>query len=110
MSEHDEQRAVVEYCELKGWPVFAIPNGGLRRKSEAARLKAEGVSAGVPDLCIPVARGDYHSLYIEMKFGAGKPTREQVEWIWRLREEGMAAYVCYGASNAIACIDWYMSL
>ena len=110
MSEHDEQVAVIEYCDLKGYPRFAIPNGGLRRKSEAARLKAEGVTAGVPDLCIPVARGDYHSLYIEMKHGKGKPTDEQVRWIWRLRVEGMAAFVCYGAVNAIACIDWYMAL
>lgn len=110
MSEHDEQVAVIEYCDMKGLPRFAIPNGGLRRKSEAARMKAEGVSAGVPDLCIPVARGDYHSLYIEMKAPGGKPTEEQVRWIWRLREEGMCAYVCEGAHNAIALVDMYMSL
>ena len=110
MSEHDEQVAVVEYCDLKSIPAFHIPNGGTRRKSEAARLKAEGVRPGVPDLCIPVARGGYHSLYIEMKADGGKPTEEQVGWLWRLRGEGMAAYICYGAGNAIACIDWYMAL
>ena len=107
-SEHDEQCAVVDYLELLGLPFYAVPNGGYRRKSEAARLKAEGVRAGVPDLCVPVARGGYHSLYIEMKAGKGKPTEEQLRWIWRLREEGMAAYCCVGAQNAIACIDWYM--
>lgn len=110
MSEHDEQAAVVEYCDMKGYPRFAIPNGGLRRKSEAARLKAEGVSAGVPDMCIPVARGRYHSLYIEMKADGGKPTEEQARWIHRLRAEGMCAYVCYGAANAVALIDAYMAL
>lgn len=110
MSEHDEQVAVVEYCDLKSIPVFHVPNGGYRRKSEAARMKAEGVRPGVPDLCIPVARGDYHSLYIEMKAPGGKPTEEQVRWIWRLREEGMCAYVCEGAQNAIALVDRYMAL
>jgi hypothetical protein len=110
MSEHDEQVAVVEYCDLKSIPVYAIPNGGLRRKSEAARLKAEGVSKGVPDLCVPRARGRYHSLYIEMKADGGKPTEEQARWILRLRAEGMCAYVCYGAENAIALIDRYMAL
>ncbi len=29
MSEHDEQVAVVEWCDLNGIPVFAIPNGGM---------------------------------------------------------------------------------
>ena len=110
MSEADEQRDVVEWCALKHVPVYHIPNGGSRNKAEAARLKAQGVKAGVPDLCIPVARGGYHSLYIEMKHGKNKPTEKQLEWIALLRKQGMAAYVCYGAGNAIACIERYMSL
>lgn len=110
MSEHDEQVAVVEYCDLKGIPVYHIPNEARRSPRTAARLKAEGMRPGVPDLCIPVARGDYHSLYIEMKATGGKPTEEQVRWIWRLREEGMCAYVCVGAESAIALIDLYMAL
>jgi hypothetical protein len=110
LSEHDEQVAVVEYCAMKSIPVYAIPNGGLRRKSEAARLKAEGVSKGAPDLCIPMARGRYHSLYIEMKAEGGKPTAEQSEWLVRLRAEGMCAYCCIGAASAIELIDQYMAL
>ena len=110
MSEHDEQVAVIEYCDLKSIPIAAIPNAGKRSPRAAEHMKAEGLRPGFPDLLIPVARGSYHSLYIEMKHGDGKPTEEQARWIWRLREEGMAAYVCYGASNAIACIDWYMAL
>ena len=110
MSEAHEQIAVVNYCEYKGIPVFHIPNGGSRNKREAANLKRQGVKAGVPDLCIPVARGRYHSLYIEMKAQKGKPTKKQVEWIHRLRGEGMCAYVCYGAKNAIALIEKYLSL
>lgn len=110
VSEHDEQCAVVDYCDMRGIPIFHIPNGGKRTKAEAARFKAEGVRPGVPDLCIPVARGRYHSLYIEMKVPGGKPTEAQVWWIHRLRSEGMCAYVCEGASNAIALVDAYMAL
>ena len=58
MSEADEQRVVVEWCDWMRIPVFHIPNGGSRHKAEAARLKVQGVKAGVPDLCIPVARGN----------------------------------------------------
>lgn len=110
MSEADEQRAVVEYCDLRRIPCFHVPNGGSRNKAEAARLKLQGVKAGVPDLVIPVARGGYHSLYIEMKAKGGRISDKQETWLSLLRREGMCAYVCYGAGNAIALIDRYMAM
>lgn len=82
-------------------------NGGLRGKAEAARLKAEGVKAGVPDLCIPIARGGYHGLFIEMKFGRNKPTDEQMKWLSTLERNGYMATVCWGAEEAIAVIEQY---
>mgnify|MGYP004433785991 CR=1 FL=1 len=36
----------------------------------AANLKRQGVKAGVPDLHLPVARGGYNGLYIELKVGS----------------------------------------
>lgn len=108
MSEADEQRAVVEWCAWRRIPVFHIPNGGSRHPAEAARLKAQGVKAGVPDLCIPVARGGFHSLYIEMKAPKGRVSEKQREWLALLREQGMRAIVCYGADNAIKAIEAYM--
>lgn len=110
MSEAEDTEAVVAYCRLRDIPVYHIPNEGKRPRSTAARLKAQGMSAGVPDLCIPRARGRYHGLYIEMKHGRNNPTEPQVEWIGRLRAEGMCAYVCYGADSAIALIDQYEGL
>lgn len=47
--------------------LYHVPNGGSRKKAEAGRFRAEGVKAGVPDLCLPVARGGFHGLYIELK-------------------------------------------
>ncbi len=49
--------------------LYHIPNGGKRNEREAAALKRQGVRAGVPDLCLPVAKGKYHGLYIELKYG-----------------------------------------
>ena len=55
MSEHDEQVLIFKWARLSEgrWPelalLFAIPNGGHRHKAVAAKLKAEGVRAGVPD-------------------------------------------------------------
>ncbi len=108
MSEAEEQRAVVEWCDLRKVPVFHIPNGGFRNGREAANLKRQGVRAGVPDLCVPVARGGFHSLYIEMKAAGGRVSEKQAEWLKLLRDQGMCAYVCYGAGNAVELIERYM--
>jgi len=53
--EETFQRALCQYLDLALPPdafYFAIPNGGWRTKAEAGILKATGVKAGVPDLCI----------------------------------------------------------
>jgi hypothetical protein len=54
--------------------VFAIPNGGLRSKREAARLKWTGVLAGVPDLIVVAPR---HVLFIEVKAPKGVTSEDQ---------------------------------
>ena len=75
---------------------------------EAKNLKRQGVRAGVPDLCIPVAKRGFHGLYIEMKYGKGKPTEKQLEWLDMLNGNGYKAVVCYGFDHAKETIDWYM--
>lgn len=115
-NEHGEQSAVIEWAETRAAALpalellYAVPNGGWRAKGTAGRLKAEGVKAGVPDLCLPVARGGYHSLYIEMKTLAGNPSEKQKQWIARLRQEGHCAEVCYGAADAIERIEVYLGV
>lgn len=106
-SEAQEQIAVVDYCDIKNIPIYAIPNGGKRNPIEAAHLKAQGVKAGVPDLCIPMARRGFHGLYIEMKVGRNKPTKKQIEWGLRLRAEDYDVRVCYSADEAIRVIKEY---
>lgn len=86
-----------------------IPNGGTRSKSEAGRFRAEGVKAGVPDICLPVARGGYHGLYIEMKRRrGGRLSADQAEWIEALMREGYVAAVCRGWQEAQALIERYL--
>lgn len=80
---------VSKYPELA--LLYHIPNGGSRRKSEAGRFKAEGVKAGVPDLFLPAARGNFHGLYIEMKRKAG-------------------GRVCLGWEDAARTLEKYLQL
>lgn len=88
--------------------LYHIPNGGSRHPKEGANLKRQGVRAGVPDLCLPVPRGGFHGLYIEMKYGKNKPTPEQNGWLYALRRQGYAAEVCYGWREAMELITKYL--
>jgi len=88
-----------------------IPNGGRRNKREAARMKRMGVRAGVHDYFLPVPRGRYHGLWIELKAtppNNARVTKEQREWMERMRDQGYAAYVCKGWVEAARVIRWYV--
>lgn len=114
-TEHDEQvklfawaRAFQEQEPLLRL-LFAVPNGGARHPAVAAKLKAEGVRAGVPDCILPVARGGHVSLAIELKVGRNRPTPEQRWWLDRLAEQGWRCVVCYSAEEAIAEVERYLA-
>ncbi|MHB0967410.1 MAG: VRR-NUC domain-containing protein [Bellilinea sp.] len=111
-SEHDEQVALFEWAsyhpELRF--MFAIPNGGARHPAVAVKLKAEGVKRGVPDIFLPLARGGYYGLFIELKTETGRPTREQREWIRALLEENYLAIVCKGMDEAKRWIESYAGI
>lgn len=110
MSEAQEQTAYFEwaaYIPELAW-AYAIPNGGKRDKREAANLKRQGVKAGVSDIFVPLPRGVYHGLYIEMKVGRNKPTEKQTEFLEYARGQGYAVAVCYGADEAIAVTRRYL--
>lgn len=109
-TETAEQIAVVEYCAIKHIPVVHIPNEGKRSAATGANLVRMGLKKGFPDLFIPRARGKYHGLFIEMKYGKGKTSPDQEEWIDILLREGYACTVCRGADEAINIIETYNKL
>lgn len=88
--------------------MYHIPNGGQRNVKEAVRLKREGVKAGIPDICLPVARKGKHGLFIELKSEKGHITLAQKLMLKKLEEQGYAAEVCYGYEAAVKVIDKYL--
>jgi hypothetical protein len=92
--------------------LHAIPNGGKRNIREAARLKRQGVKAGVADIFLPVPVPPYHGLYIEMKRARGRATTtaKQREFIADMELQGYRAVVCRGAGEAILSIKYYLKL
>ena len=101
-----------------------VPNGGKRSKSEAARFRAMGVKAGVPDMILPVGiqkldsvdrgqytiiRTKYNGLYIELKRQrGGTVSAAQKQWISDLRTAGYAVVGVKGWEAAAAVITDYL--
>lgn len=114
-SESQEQKALFEWAEYakRIYPelalMFHIPNGGSRNPVEARNLKYQGVKPGVPDICLPVGRGKYHALYIEMKRKkGGRASDVQRGWIAALNRAGNKAVICKGWEEARQTILNYL--
>lgn len=114
-TEHQEQAALIAWAN--NHPIrpirllLAIPNGGARSIKTGTMLKAEGVRPGVPDLFLPVARGTFHGLWIEMKRSkGGSVSEDQRKWIYLLDQQGYMVEVCKGFDAAKSTIENYMAL
>lgn len=97
-SEDQEQMLLVQWFRrtYAGVRIFAIPNGGARHPAVAAKLKATGTSAGVPDLFIPAWR-----LWVEMKrVKGGSVSADQKEWMQYLESVNYRCIVGKGAEDA----------
>jgi hypothetical protein len=107
--EQQIQKAIIQHLRLRGQPdcvFFHVPNGGARRRVEAAILKSLGVVAGVPDLLL--FRGG-HAYAIELKAPDGRPSAAQLEMLARLDVAGVYTALCYGLDRALAVLEaWHL--
>lgn len=96
------------------WPelalLFHIKNETTEGAQRVAVDRAMGVKKGVPDLFLPVARGQYHGLFIELKNETGRVNDAQEWWGERLTENGYFWEVCHGWESATRVLEWYLSL
>ena len=103
MTEDQEQMLFVQWFRRQ-YPtirIFSIPNGGARHPAVAAKLKATGTSAGVPDLFIPA-----WSTWVEMKRAKGGRLSEvQKDWIEYLEGIGHKVLVGHGFEDAMTKVQ-----
>ena len=125
--EHELQKACVnwfgyQYPQYKDL-LIAIPNGGKRHVKTAAKLKAEGVKAGVPDLFLAAPVGykveangrkiiEHLSagFWIEMKTEKGVIRDSQQKYLDRLSEFGYSTVVCRSFEEFTKSIETYLGL
>lgn len=115
-TEHKIQVAVMKWAALQTCAIpqlanlFAIPNGGARHAVVGAKMKAEGVKRGVPDLFLAAPANGFHGLFIEMKAPGGRLREDQALWIARLEEEGYSTAVCKSFESARETILDYLNI
>ena len=89
--------------------LFAVPNGGIRNKVTAGKLKAEGVTAGVSDLILLHRNSRFGGLLIEMKTAHGRQSEAQKLWQKEVEEAGYKYVVCHSIEEFINEINTYLS-
>jgi len=118
MSEAHHQAALFEWARnpviLKAYPSIDLLEGTLNgvrlTVAQSGKAKAAGMLKGVHDVRLPVARGGYFGLSIEMKFGRNKMTDEQVWYANRLTQEGWSVHTAWDWITARDTIVWYFGL
>lgn len=100
--------------------LYAIHNKGHGDAIRGAKARAEGVKAGVPDLCLPWPLAEwqeaarYHGAYVELKVPEhlthknGNCSPDQIKWIKALRSQGYYVTVCFGWQNALGTLGAYV--
>lgn len=114
-TEAQEQEALFSWAAYNRakYPALAmmyhIPNEGKRSGLNGLRMRAQGLRAGVPDICLPVPSGRYTALYIELKRRqGGRVSEAQAGWIGALNRVGCRAVVCRGWEEAREEIERYL--
>lgn len=98
MSESAVQRQLLDWLAVAcpNAVVFAVPNGERRDKITGARLKAQGVLAGAPDL---IVSNNGIIAFVEVKTDKGRPSKAQIEFRDRCAEQRLPYAVVRGIGD-----------
>lgn len=118
-TESEIQQAVMRWWALshKGLGVrherllMAFPMQGQRSPRNGARMKAEGMRAGLADMFLAVPMPTAPGLWIELKRPKprGVVSEEQADFLASVKMQGYSAQVCFGFDECIKAISNYLT-
>lgn len=114
--EHDEQCALFEWARNpaveRQYPAIKLMscslNGVKLTRAQSGKAKAAGMLKGESDVRLPVARGNWIGLIIEMKAGKNTATQEQLDYGSEMEAEGHQFHICYTWEDARLKIENYL--
>lgn len=102
-----------QHLEPRLWLLNSSQNGLVSNSYSVQGAKKLGLKNGYPDIFLPVPGMSeskvLHGLFIELKKIGSKPTKEQLEWQIKLREQDYASLILFGADDAIRSICYYLN-
>lgn len=115
--EFQEQASLFTWARnpavLRKYPALRLMscslNGVQLSKAQAGKAKAAGMLAGEHDVRLPVARGRWIGLSIEMKAGDNRPTADQLAYGEALEAEGWLVRYCWSWAEASEVITAYLN-
>lgn len=112
--EYEAQCRIFEWAKYyeSVYPEVALLNSSMNgvRLSPGLRVKTKkaGMKKGYPDILLPVKRGKYSGLYIELKIGKNKATQEQEWFLKQLANQSFYCAIVYGSDKSIELIKNYL--
>jgi len=108
ITEHEEQKTLVQYLQAQNIMYFSVPNGSvlkgnpMQRARQMQKLKREGLVVGASDIVVMLPG---KILFIEMKSKRGYASNEQKEFLKKVNKyEYAIGKVCKGCIEAIEFI------
>ena len=110
-SERQHQIRLHRWLVKQGVPHFAPYNEGYVGEKEARGAKMMGMSPGICDIVVPVARKPYHGLFLELKAKPhGRVSGAQEWWLKTLLNESYEAQVSWTFEESIKIVQNYLAL
>lgn len=107
-SEYNHQRRLHTWLAKNRIIHFHPPNELVREETVRGQT-AIGLSCGVPDIVIPIARKPHHGLYLELKSEKGVLSGAQEWWLQRLSEEGYKAVTSWSLEESQEIVIKYLN-
>jgi hypothetical protein len=109
----------IEHINIVNWFNYQFPelkddlhhfaNERVCSVQQGRTLKRMGVKRGVADFFLALPLGGKSGLWLELKVGKNKPTKEQMDFLARKAARGYEALVVWGFDAAKAIILSYLS-
>lgn len=87
-----------------------VPNGGVRSKGEAGKLKAMGVRKGISDVICPFTSGSFKGFACELKAPKGRCTPEQTDYLEEAKSDGWLTGVCFSLDEFVVMAQAYLGV
>ena len=90
--------------------LFQIKNNAYRNRRKNININHQFVRPGALVLFLPVARKNYHGLFIDLIYQRRKTTKKQSQLIENLKNQSYVIEVCYRWQEAVKCMCRYLDM